>query len=67
VLPIVSTMSMPGRIAEGHVPAWQIAVAITTTVAAAALFVRIGERLYERTLLHTSSRIGYREALRAGS
>jgi ABC-2 type transport system permease protein len=65
MLPIVSTMTMPGRIAEGDVPGWQIAVAIATTVAAAALFVRVGERLYERTLLHTSSRIGYREALRA--
>lgn len=65
MLPIVSTMTMPGRIAEGHVPAWQIAVAIATTVAAAALFIRIGERLYERTLLHTSTRITYREALRA--
>ncbi len=65
MLPIVSTMTMPGRIAEGHVPAWQIAVAIATTVAAAALFIRIGERLYERTLLHTSSRVSYREALRA--
>lgn len=64
MLPIVSTMTMPGRIAEGHVPGWQIAVAIATTVAAAALFVRIGERLYERTLLHTSSKVGYREALR---
>jgi ABC-2 type transport system permease protein len=65
MLPIVSTMTMPGRIAEGHVPGWQIAVAIATTVVAAVLFVRLGERLYERTLLHTSGRLSYREALRA--
>ncbi len=65
MLPIVSTMTMPGRIAEGHVPGWQIAVAIATTVAAAAVFIRIGERLYERTLLHTSSRVSYADALRA--
>lgn len=64
MLPIVSTMTMPGRIAEGHVPGWQIAVAIATTVAAAAVFVRIGERCYERTLLHTSGRMSYRQALR---
>ena len=67
MLPIVSTMTMPGRIAEGDVPGWQIAVAIVATVAAAAVFIRIGERLYERTLLHTSSRISYREALRVGA
>ena len=64
MLPIVSTMTMPGRIAEGDVPGWQIAVAIAATVAAAAVFVRIGERCYERTLLHTSGRLSYREALR---
>lgn len=65
MLPIVSTMTMPGRIAEGDVPGWQIAVAIATTVAAAVLFIRIGERCYERTLLHTSGRMTYREALRS--
>ena len=64
MLPIVSTMTMPGRIAEGGVPGWQIAVAIAATVAAAAVFVRIGERCYERSLLHTSGRMSYREALR---
>jgi ABC-2 type transport system permease protein len=65
MLPIVSTMTMPGRIAQEDVPGWQIAVAIATTLAAAWVFVRIGERLYERTLLHTSGRLGYREALRS--
>jgi ABC-2 type transport system permease protein len=63
MLPIVSTMTMPGRIAEGGVPAWQIAVAIATTVAAAVVFIRLGERLYERTLLHTSGKLSYRQAL----
>ena len=62
MLPIVSTMIMPGRIAQGDVPLWQIGVAITTTILAAVLFVRIGERLYERTLLHTGGKLGYREA-----
>lgn len=65
MLPVVSTMIMPGRMAEGPVPWWQIAVAITVTVAAAVVFVRIGSRLYERTLLRTSGRIGYLEALAA--
>ena len=64
MVPIVSTMIMPGRMAEGSVPWWQIAVAIAVTVAAAVLFVRVGSKLYERTLLRTSGRLGYRQAMR---
>jgi ABC-2 type transport system permease protein len=64
MLPIVSTMVMPGRMAQGDVPAWQIAVAVVATVVAAYVFVRVGSRIYERTLLRTGGRIGYREALR---
>ena len=65
MLPIVSTMIMPGRMAEGAVPWWQIAVAIVVTVAAAVVFVRVGSRLYERTLLQTRGKISYRQALAA--
>ena len=64
MLPIVSTMVMPGRMAQGDVPWWQIGVAIGATVVAAVVFVRVGSRLYERTLLRTGGRIKYREAFR---
>lgn len=67
MLPIVSTMIMPGRIAQGEAPLWQIAVAVLATVVAAVLLVRLGARLYERTLLQTSRRLTYREALRLRS
>lgn len=63
MLPIVSTMIMPGRMAEGTVPWWQVGVAVGVTLVAAVLFVRLGSRLYERTLLRTGGRISYREAL----
>jgi ABC-2 type transport system permease protein len=63
MLPVVSTMMMPVRMAEGAVPAWQVAVAILTTVVAAVLMVRVGAAAYERTLLRTGDRIRYREAL----
>ena len=63
MLPIVSTMVMPGRIAEGDVPLWQIAVAIASTVVAAVVFVRLGERMFERTVLRTGGKLGYRQAL----
>jgi ABC-2 type transport system permease protein len=64
MLPIVSTMIMPGRMAQGDVPWWQVAVAILATLAAAVVFVRVGSRLYERTLLRTGGRIRYRDAFR---
>lgn len=67
VLPIVSAMTMPGRIADGTAPWWQVGLALALTVLTAAGLVRLGSRLYARSLLQTSRRMGYREALRAGS
>jgi ABC-2 type transport system permease protein len=67
MLPIVSTMIMPGRMAQGDVPWWQVAVAIGATLAAAVVFVRVGSRLYERTLLRTGGRIKYRDAFKLGA
>lgn len=64
MLPIVSTMVLPGRMAQGDVPAWQVAVAILATLAAAVVLVRVGSRIYERTLLRTGGKLGYREALK---
>ena len=63
MVPIVSTMLMPARMAEGAVPLWQIGVALVGTVVVAALMVRVGAAVYERTLLRTGDRISYREAL----
>ncbi len=63
MLPVVSTMLMPARLAEGDVPLWQLAVAIVVTVVTALLLVRFSARIYERTLLKTGRRIGFKEAL----
>ncbi len=67
MLPIVSAMTMPGRIADGTAAAWQIAVAVVLTLVTAVALVRLGSRLYARSLLQTSRRMGYREALSAQS
>lgn len=64
MLPVMSTMIMPARMAEGDVPAWQIAVALAVNVGAAVLLVRFAARLYERTLMRTERKIGFGEALR---
>ena len=63
MVPIVSTMLMPARMAEGAVPIWQIAVALGGTIVVAAVMVRVGAAVYERTLLRTGDKISYREAL----
>jgi ABC-2 type transport system permease protein len=67
MVPIASTMVMPGRMAQGDVPWWQVGVGITLTVVAAVVFVRIGSRIYERTLLRTGRKISYLEAFRLTS
>ncbi len=65
MVPVVSTMIMPGRIAEGSVPVWQVAVALAGTAATAVLLVRLGAHIYERTLLRTDRRVTLREAVTA--
>ncbi|MFD7158691.1 ABC transporter permease [Kribbella sp. NPDC059898] len=62
-VPIASSMSMPGRMLTEDVPLWQPLVSIALLLLATVLIVRVGARLYERTLLQTGRRLGYREAL----
>lgn len=64
MLPIVSAMLMPSRMAEGGVPAWQVGVALAVNVVGAILLVRFAARLYERTLMRTERKIGFGEALK---
>lgn len=64
MLPIMSAMLMPSRMAEGGVPVWQVAVAVVVNVVGAVLIVRLAARLYERTLMRTERKIGFGEALR---
>jgi ABC-2 type transport system permease protein len=62
-VPIASSMSMPGRMLTEDVPVWQPLLAIAILLVATVLIIRLGARLYERTLLQTGRRLGYREAL----
>ena len=62
-IPIASSMAMPGRMLTEDVPVWQPLLAILVLLAATILIVRLGARLYERTLLQTGRRLGYREAI----
>jgi ABC-2 type transport system permease protein len=62
-IPIASSMAMPGRMLTEDVPIWQPLLAILVLLVATVLIVRLGARLYERTLLQTGRRLGYREAI----
>ncbi|MEV6412368.1 ABC transporter permease [Kribbella sp. NPDC051718] len=62
-IPIASSMSMPGRMLTEHVPLWQPLAAIAILVVTTVLIIRLGARLYERTLLQTGRKLGYREAI----
>ena len=63
MIPISATMVMPMRLATETVPVWQLGVAIGGTIIAAILLVKLGVRIYERSLLRTGNKLGYREAL----
>ncbi|GAA2789088.1 ABC transporter permease [Kribbella solani] len=62
-VPIASSMSMPGRMLTEDVPVWEPLLAILILLLATVLIIRLGARLYERTLLQTGRRLGYREAI----
>ncbi|WP_375003027.1 ABC transporter permease [Aeromicrobium sp. CTD01-1L150] len=63
MLPIVSSMVMPARMATEAVPLWQTGLAVGGTVVVTILLIRLGARIYERTLLRTGDKISYRDAL----
>lgn len=64
MIPLLSPVLMPGRIAAGSVAGWEIAVAIVLTAAAAVLFTWLSGKVYRNAVLGTGSRIKLRDALR---
>lgn len=61
-VPPVSAVIMPIRVLQGGTQWWEPVVALAVLVATAALTVRLGERLYRRSLLRTGGRISLRQA-----
>lgn len=56
VVPLFSPILMPGRLALGGVPFWQVLLALALTVAAIAALGRLGTRIYQNSLLRDNSR-----------
>lgn len=64
LIPFMSPVLMPGRIATGDVVVWESALAIGLTLATIALVTYLGGRIYQNAVLHTGSRMKLTAALR---
>lgn len=63
LIPLWAPLTMPARVALGVAPAWQVALALVLTIAFTALVLRVGGRIYARSVLRTGARVTWREAL----
>jgi ABC-2 type transport system permease protein len=64
LVPPLSPILMPGRLALGAVPFWQVALALTLTGVVIVLLTRVGGKVYQNSLLRKGSRVGLWSALR---
>jgi ABC-2 type transport system permease protein len=64
-IPGLSPLVMPVRLAAGGASWWEGLIAVVVMLAAIALVIRLGGRIYAGALLRTSGRTKVREALRA--
>lgn len=63
-VPVASTVAMPTRLVTGGASWWEPLVSAGLVLLAAVVLVRVGARLYERSLLRTDRRSSVRELLR---
>ncbi|MPZ81526.1 MAG: ABC transporter permease subunit [Actinophytocola sp.] len=64
LLPPLSPILMPGRIALAAAPLWQVGLAIVLTLATVVLLARIGGAVYRNSVLHMGPRLRLRDVLR---
>lgn len=64
-VPFTAPLLMPARVLLGNTEAWEPVAAALVVLATAVVFVLLGARLYEGSVLHTSDRLRARQAWRA--
>ena len=64
LVPPLSPILMPGRLALGAVPFWQVALALALTAAMIVLLSRAGGKVYQNSLLRKDSRVSLWRSLR---
>jgi ABC-2 type transport system permease protein len=66
LLPVFSPTMMPMRLAMGAVPLWQTLLSLALALGVIPLLLVLSGRLYRNGVVRTGTRVGFREALRAG-
>ena len=64
LLPPFAPILMPGRMALGVAPAWQVLLAVVLALLAIAALTWLGGKVYANAVLRTGARVKLREALR---
>ncbi|MEJ2853813.1 MULTISPECIES: ABC transporter permease [unclassified Saccharothrix] len=64
VLPPFAPILMPGRMAMGVAPTWQVLLAVVLALAAIAAITWLGGRVYANAVLRTGARVRLRDVLR---
>ncbi len=64
VLPPFAPILMPGRMAMGVAPTWQVLLAVVLAIGAVAAITWLGGKVYSNAVLRTGSRVKLRDVLR---
>ncbi|SEP28539.1 ABC transporter permease [Amycolatopsis saalfeldensis] len=64
LIPLLSPVLMPARIATGAAAPWEIVTSLVLTIASIALVTWLGARIYQNGVLRVGSRVKLAEALR---
>jgi ABC-2 type transport system permease protein len=64
IVPPLSPIAMPPRVALAEVPAWEIALSVALLVVATGAIVWLSERIYAAGILRQGPRLGILDALR---
>ena len=67
MLPALSPVLMPARMATGEAQAWQVVIAVVLSIAATAGMTWLAARIYTNSVLRVGTRVGWRDALRGAS
>lgn len=62
-VPIISSILMPVRIATGNAAWWEPIIALVITAIAAAGLILLSDLIYRRSMMQTSRKMTYREAV----
>ncbi|MDR1998667.1 MAG: ABC transporter permease [Frankiaceae bacterium] len=65
VIPPLSALTMPARVAGGDVAWWQIALSLVLLASGAVAMIAVAARIYRAGVLHAGSRFPLRQAWRA--